>query len=325
MLGSILRFDTQRNASCRLEVAAGDEDFVFAAECVETSHQLKGLQPNTAYRVRIAAATACGHPGDWSEVLTVSTPALPPLAPTDVVIEAQPGSIRKGKPTSTLAVRWEAGAEEMCAHAAAAFFEAEALDAATRAVRARHMTSKPVCVATLPGLQPGTTLSVRVRAVAAGALGVSNWSAPVRVTTPAPPSLMPVVSLGSTPRTMSAEFGAVETRCALEVQSQSSEGCEGGTPRCSGGASSTPSAAAAAPPRKPSPADAPAPRKRAAASMRLRAAACVGDAPTAHGPPRRRGKPTTAVLRHRRRAPMVAVALTAFVVALVVLAAVRRA
>lgn len=301
---------------CRLEVAAGDGAFEFAAESKEANHHLRGLQANTTYRIRIAAQTACGHPGDWSDVLTVSTPPMPPLAPAAVAAEAHPGSIRKGKPTCTLAVSWEEADAADTAHAPPAFFEAEALDAASRAVRARHTTSKPIYTALLPGLQPAMAYTVRVRAVAAGSVGASTWSAGVRVETPAPAPIGPVVSLGSSPRTMSVEFGATDSQRALEVQSQSSEG---GTPRC-GVAGSAAVAAIATPPRKPSPAiaSAPAPRRRVAAPPRQR---MVVDAPTARGPPRRRAKYASSMWRSS--VPFAVVALSSCAIALMVLAVMR--
>eukprot|EP00892_Ulva_mutabilis_P011543 jgi/Ulvmu1/8761/UM048_0016.1 len=334
-----LSWRSQLKAGCaaaqafRIEAAAYDGDFEVVAACSETTHHLKGLQPNTPYRVRIAAETACGHPGGWSETLAVATPPLPPLPPSGVTVDALPGSFRKGKPTCTLAVLWDAvaaGTNSNGGHAAPAFYEAEAMEEVSRAVRARHMSNKPVAAAALHGLHPGAVYCVRVRAVAAGAVGASSWSAVTRIETPQPASLVATISLASSPRTLSSDLYVADSRCALEVQSQSSEGYEGGSPRCSiltasGTTNGSPAAAgcvappatAAAPPRKTSPPStaAPAARKRAGAAARQRTAgaaarqrtAGAAAAPTARAPPRRRARVST----HLRRHLLLAIALLA--------------
>lgn len=306
-------------------MAEGHADFKFAAGSKETSHHLKGLRPHTTYHIRIAAETACGHPGYWGETLSITTPQLPPLSPTGVVVDTLPGSFRKGKPTCMLAVTWNgtpAATADPSAHARPAFFEAEAMEEATRAIRGRHTTSKEARAATLHGLQPGIVYSVRVRAVAAGAIGVSNWSVAVRVEAPQLSQLMPLISLASSPRTVSSDLCAADSRCALEVQSQSSEGCEGGTPRSSGiAATSVASVAPATPQRKQTPPTvaAPAARKRAVAPTRQRAAGTIS-APTARGPPRRRGRIT---MHLRRQLPLFAVLVTLCTVGLLALTVMR--
>jgi hypothetical protein len=186
----------------QLRPFGGDAPFRVAYEGVELGARVSGLEPGTAYELRVAARNRAGQ-GPWSEAMTASTALQPPAPPTSVAADVETG------PPLVLRVTWAAPTDAGPATAEPVGYEVEAQPAAPGAAAGggassaasagsfsssaaalggaagtlRQQVGRVEAVA-LAGVAAGCTYGVRLRAVGAAGSGHSAWSEAVRVSVP---------------------------------------------------------------------------------------------------------------------------------------------
>ncbi|KAF0311752.1 Fibronectin type-III domain-containing protein 3a [Amphibalanus amphitrite] len=155
----------------RLELAVGSAAFQPVYTGTALQHEARGLQPATAYRLRVAASNSAGA-GPPSEPTVTVTPAASPAAVT--CVEAEPTA-------TSLTLSWQPPADH----------GAEVLHYTVEVSERLCSTAGPQPRLTVNQLAPDTVYRIRVQAV--NSVGPGPFSAVYRWSTlslpPAPPPL----------------------------------------------------------------------------------------------------------------------------------------
>lgn len=160
-----------------LQVAANGAEFSQAYAGADMCFKVTGLLPGSKYSIRVAAVNSAGI-GEFSEPESVLTALLPPGPPQNLSVEVVPLSSEY----SVLHARWELS-EASSSTADAIGYEVAVVPDGVLASAIKQTVGR-VLECQFNNMAPGTSFSVRMRAVGADGTGHSAWSDPVLVQTP---------------------------------------------------------------------------------------------------------------------------------------------